>query len=1072
MVKKSTEKKYINFNFAYIKGLAAPGSWRRGYEYYQKKQILEHKREDNIVEAYVKGNFQDKYTIKLNLSEEKVGADCDCPLEEEWCKHAVCVGLESIRQHYYDNYVTDQTGETFEYEEENPPEITNYEGNYKVTVDFDIRPKFVGIKIFDRKKNEVVKDIESILRAVIALQKSSDGQFDFNPAQKTELTLMQNMYKFARLDKKTNFYTIQSHKLDTFIGLLAQLEEVIDAKTNKRLIFKDGKEPWHLILAVNVSLVGNVLLSLHWKRPDNQELLPLEELKYFSKQMKWAQYKNIIVPLDTMLSKLPHYLTRSTFTDIRDADGGKFVYEELPRLKKLMQVEVAEYLEKLALEESHPINVVTLETDEDAENTLKATLEFEYDGTIVPYGKLAEKTPYVTVKNPDEEIIYWVKRNVKQEETAYKILINSKFLPRQTNNLHIVGDDAIDFYNDVLFQLGDEFWRFEETEDVPGNFEVASSKLKIGAKIDFDKSIDSFNIQFTFKVGRKKVEPETVQNLFQQGQKYFYLENAGYVEIPPLKILQLNKSLTAFDAELRGENNYNVKTFRAGIVSDLLEQKIDIKMSEKFKEFWDKISSFNTFEDVQLPEGVDANFREYQKKGFNWLWFLYSYGLNGILADDMGLGKTLQTLTLIQKAKEEHGDQPCLVVCPTSVVFNWESEIQKFTKDLTSLNLTGSTRKDFFNKIDKYDIVITSYALLRRDIDVLKNYNFRLIILDESQNIKNQESLTAQSAKQLACAHRFALSGTPIENRLSELWSVFDFLMPGFLYDLNEFDYRYITPIETRGDTSVGDRLKKQVYPFILRRLKRDCAKDLPDKLESVAYCQMTSDQRDLYLDVLDSTRAEIFEKIGKDGFEKSKISIFSALMKLRQICNHPQLYDKNGHAKNIDSGKFEHFKEMLEEIVSEGHRVLIFSQFVQMLDIVKDWLEEKRIKYEYLTGSTTDRAERVQRFNSDNSIPIFLLSLKAGGTGLNLTGADYVIHYDPWWNPAVEDQATDRAHRIGQTKKVFVYRFITKGTVEEKIMRLKERKRGLVDSIISVDRTIEKSITFDDIKDILSPNF
>ena len=253
--------------------------------------------------------------------------------------------------------------------------------------------------------------------------------------------------------------------------------------------------------------------------------------------------------------------------------------------------------------------------------------------------------------------------------------------------------------------------------------------------------------------------------------------------------------------------------------------------------------------------------------------------------------------------------------------------------------------------------------------------------------------------------------------------------------------------------------------------MKRDIAKDLPDKIENRAYCKMTPEQKDFYLDVLDSTRQEIFDKVNADGFEKSKMSVFSALLRLRQVCCHPRLYDKEGKMGAIESGKFEHLKEMLEEIISEGHRVLLFSQFVQMLDIVKDWFDKTGIKYEYLTGSTKDRQTVVNNFNNNPEIPIFLISLKAGGTGLNLTGADYVIHYDPWWNPAVEDQATDRAHRIGQTKNVFVYRLITKGSVEEKIMKLKERKKDLLDSVISTDRNVGKTITFDDIKDILTPD-
>ena len=429
----------------------------------------------------------------------------------------------------------------------------------------------------------------------------------------------------------------------------------------------------------------------------------------------------------------------------------------------------------------------------------------------------------------------------------------------------------------------------------------------------------------------------------------------------------------------------------------------------------------------------------------------------------------MQALAVLQKAKEKDGPEPTLVICPTSVVFNWENEIQKFIPSLSCLKLSGTERKDLFKEIPNYDIVITSYALIRRDIAKLKKYEFRYIILDESQNIKNPESLTAQSIKQLEAKHKLALSGTPIENKLEELWSVFDFLMPGFLLTMSEFNYRYVTPIVDREDKSVEKRLKSQIFPFILRRMKRDVAKDLPDKVENIAYCEMTPEQKDFYLDVLDSTKEELFKSIEEKGIEKSRMSIFSALLRLRQICCHPKLYDKEDFKGGIHSGKFEALKGMLEQIISENHRILLFSQFVNMLDIIKEWLIKEGIKFEYLTGSTKNRQEVVERFNSDPTIPIFLVSLKAGGTGLNLTGADYVIHYDPWWNPAVEDQATDRAYRIGQTKKVFVYRLITKGSVEEKIQKLKQRKRNPVDSVISIDRNIGKTLTYADLEDIFS---
>ncbi len=1055
------------FNFKYIKDAAAPGSWRRGYEYYRTNQILDINLSGDIVEAFVKGNFQDKYTVNLKLSPEKVSAQCDCPLTEEWCKHSVCVGLTSINKHLWEEYMTGQTGQQFTFEDENPPHVENPQGSYKVLFDTVSRKGFAGIQLIDREKNEPVSDVSVVLRAVAALNSANGGEFQLNNFQKYELLLMQNLYKNAKPDKQSGWYYLYLNKLEETLKILSQLEEVIDNQTKS--IIRFNKEPLELILAVNVSLVGNVLLSLHWKRENPEDMYPLDEINYYSKNVKWGRYKNVIFPLDTSLSSLPFHLTKSTFTDIRDADGGKFVYEELPKLKKLLRVDISETLEKLTLEKRPPANVLILDADESGEElSLKLTLEFEYDGVRVPYGKLAEKTPYVTVKKPEEELLYWVKRNLEHEEKVYKFLINNNFQPMQTNNLATDESSAIDFYNKVL-PLLKEGWIVESANDLK-ILKSAKNQLKIHADIDFDKTPDSFNLEISCKVGKTVIDMEKVQYFLQRGKKYFYLEKEGYVEIPLAQILTFTKSLTFFDAEKTDENKFKVKTYRAGLVSELMEQGAVLKMSKKFKKFWDAISSFSSIDEIDVPSEITGELREYQKKGLNWLWFLYSYGLNGILADDMGLGKTLQALGLIQRAKNEQGKTPTLVICPTSVVFNWENEVEKFAPELSCLNLTGNARKDYFHRIEKSDIVLTSYALLRRDIEELKKYKFRLIILDESQNIKNYDSLTAKCAKQLNSYAKLALSGTPIENRLSELWSVFDFLMPGFLYDINEFNYRFTVPIEERGDKTAEARLRRQVYPFILRRLKRDIAKDLPDKVESIAYCHMTPEQKEFYLDYLESTRNEIFGQVAQKGFEKSKMSIFAALLRLRQICNHPRLFDKAAEQNIDESGKFEHLKEMLEDIISEGHRVLLFSQFVKMLEIVKEWFDKDGIKYEYLTGSTKDRETVVNNFNNNESIPVFLISLKAGGTGLNLTGADYVIHYDPWWNPAVEDQATDRAHRIGQTKNVFVYKLITKGTVEEKILKLKDKKRDLADTIISAERTMEKSLTFEDLKDILSP--
>ena len=1052
------------FNYKFIKENAGAGRWRRGYEYHLKDMVFYSYPEKNFYMAKVKGNFQDHYNTDLIFKKNKVEARCNCPLKEEWCKHAVAVALKAIDEHAYEDWLETKYGIETDFPDENTELTTEPQGNYIFHFNSKRKANFFSILVRSRETGKVVRQIEPILRALIEAQKQ-DSTFELNNSQKVEVAIFQQLLTISRQDKKAGWYDIPITKFAPMFTLMSHADEVLDEKTKQRLKFTD--EEWKLKLTVNTGAQGTILLSLEWIRPDKDDVYPLEEVRYFSRHLKWGRYKNLIFPTNIAMNALPQNLLKSSFTDLKDADGGKFIYEELPKLQEIMDVEIAENISKLMLEERPPLNIVTMGIDYD--QSLKASLEFDYDGVIVPYSKqTAEKSPYITIKKQGEDLVYWIKRNIKHEQEAYAMLLACKFVPMQTNNLALEKENAIDFYNYYIKQAG-EGWKFVEKDDM-NFFKLLDDPFRLCAKIDFSKeSQDSFEIFLYGQVGEEQISFDEIYETIQSGEKYSRIRSLGFVEYPAQNIYSMMRAFNSFDVYRNTDNKFIVKTYRAGLINELKNLDVELVLSKDFENFWEQMSTFSTSEDLKLPEGIHAEFREYQTKGFGWLWFMYKYGLNGILADDMGLGKTLQALAVVQKAKEEDGPMPTLVVCPTTVVFNWESEIQKFAPTLSTLKLSGVERKQFFKEIPNYDVVITSYALVRRDIEKLKDINFRYVILDESQNIKNAMSQTAQAVKKLQASHKLALSGTPIENKLEELWSVFDFLMPGFLFSVSDFNYRYVNPIMERQDKTVEKRLKLQIYPFILRRMKRDVAKDLPDKVENIAYCELTDEQRDFYLQVLDSTKEELFKSIEQNGLEKSRLSIFSALLRLRQICCHPRLYDKENVKNIMKSGKFEKLKVMLEEIISEGHRILLFSQFVDMLDIIKAWLEREGIPYEYLTGKTKDRQGAVERFNSTPSIPIFLISLKAGGTGLNLTGADYVIHYDPWWNPAVEDQATDRAYRIGQTKKVFVYRLITKNTVEEKIQKLKTIKRNLVDSVISVDRNIVKSLTMDDIKEIFS---
>ena len=911
------------FNYKYIKEHASAGSWRRGYEYHLKDMVFDSYPEKNFYMAKVKGNFQDHYNTDLIFKKNKVEARCNCPLKEEWCKHAVAVALKAIDEHAYEDWLETKFGMEFNFPDENTALTEPPCGSYIFHFNPKRKANFFSILVRSRETGKVVRQIENILRALIEAQKQ-DPNFELNNSQKVEVEIFKQLLMISRQDKKAGWYDIPITKFGPMFSLLSMADEVLDEKTKNRLKF--STEEWKLVLNVNSSQGGTILLSLEWKRPDKDDVYPLEEVRYFSRHLKWGRYKNLIFPTNIAMQAIPQNLLKSSFTDLKDSDGGKFIYEELPKLRQIMEVNIDESISKLMLEERPPLNIVTLGIDYD--QSLKAELEFEYDGVRVPFSKQADKTPYISVKKDD--LVYWIKRNFKHEQEAYNMLIACRFVPMQTNNLALEKENAIDFYNYYIAQAGDG-WKFIEKDDM-NFFKIMPSPFRMCAKVDFsEESQDSFEIQLYGQAGDEIIDFDEIYETIQSGEKYARIRSLGFVEFPAQDIYAMMRAFNSFDVYRNDDNKFIVKTYRAGLLSELKNLNVELVLSDEFKKFWEQISTFSPDENLELPKGATAEFREYQLKGFGWLWFMYKYGLNGILADDMGLGKTLQALTVLQKAKEVDGPMPVLVICPTTVVFNWESEIQKFAPELSCLKLAGAERRALFKEIPNYDVIITSYALIRRDIEKLKDINFRYVILDESQNIKNAMSQTAQAVKKLNAVHKLALSGTPIENKLEELWSVFDFLMPGFLLSVAEFNTRYVNPIMERQDKTVEKRLKLQIYPFILRRMKRDVAKDLPDKVENIAYCELTDEQKDFYLQVLDSTKEELFKSIEQNGLEKSRLSIFSALLRLRQICCHPRLYDKENVKHVMSSGKFEKLKVLLEEIISEGHRVLLFSHLKRL---------------------------------------------------------------------------------------------------------------------------------------------
>jgi SNF2 family DNA or RNA helicase len=503
---------------------------------------------------------------------------------------------------------------------------------------------------------------------------------------------------------------------------------------------------------------------------------------------------------------------------------------------------------------------------------------------------------------------------------------------------------------------------------------------------------------------------------------------------------------------------------------------IDIEQPQLWRQMAERYNRDARLVPVPLDK-LETVLRPYQKEGVYWMRFLESGGLCGILADEMGLGKTLQTLAWLnlERISSEARGKPALIVAPSSLVENWRRECEKFTPWRKCQVMSGASRHGHWDEIEKSDIVITSYALLRRDLEHYAQIEFSAAVLDEAQHIKNRETQNAIAAKQIRARSRLVLTGTPVENGVADLWSIMDFLMPDYLGQYEDFRRNYELPI-LAGESAAEEaqnRLHKKLRPFLLRRLKRDVAKDLPDKIQKVSFSALSTEQRKIYDALLVVFREKISKLVAAKGFDSCRMEVLAILLRLRQICCHLSLLPREMLGEtppDSPSGKLEQFFDLLDEAIDGGHRMLVFSQFVGMLRVLRKELEARGIRYSYIDGETKNRVEACREFNQDSSISVFLISLKAGGTGLNLTGADMVVHFDPWWNPAVEDQATDRAHRIGQHRVVTSVKLIAENTVEEKVLDLQRRKQSIIQATVgTADTAIMQSLTFEDVQALLA---
>jgi superfamily II DNA or RNA helicase len=696
--------------------------------------------------------------------------------------------------------------------------------------------------------------------------------------------------------------------------------------------------------------------------------------------------------------------------------------------------------------------VVTLFADYDGHETPVSTVGMSMPVLVLPPGEGSRRARCIRADIP------------AQQEAAFR-LRDLGLTPDETGNSFVArGDDAIQFWTDGIGALPEE-WDLYTPDDL---VDVQLRTEPLGAQARVSSGMDWLSLRLSFGAEGVAVAPDVLARALAEGRRFVRLTDGSFARIDGEKVREVLSRQAEILATSGNTGKFGLA--QAGRLQELLDQVGKVQISDEAKELFAKLRTIDEIKGAKKPRTIKAQLRPYQEQGFQWLSFLHEIGSGGVLADDMGLGKTLQTITLLAsvKAADDKAGTPfrVLIVAPTSVTTNWVRELEKFAPTMKVHLWHGADRHEDREAMQKAEVVITSYALMRRDEEILGSQQWRYAIIDEAQAIKNPHSATAKAAKKLKADRRLALSGTPIENRLSEIWSIFDFVAPGLLGPLEKFDERYSRPIDN-GDKKAAERLRATIHPFILRRTKSEVAKDLPEKIEIDHVCELTGEQHALYQQVLKEVRTQILGEVEKNGVAKSQIQILAALTKLRQAACDPRLLGLPRTFADDDSGKLMALRDLLQTSIAGGHRVLVFSQFVSMLTLVKQALDEDKVAYEYLDGSTKDRQGVVERFQQDGGAPVFLISLKAGGSGLNLTAADTVIHFDPWWNPAVEDQATDRAHRIGQTKVVTMYRLIAKGTIEEKMLELGAKKRDLVASVLAEDEGGAKKLTKADVEDL-----
>ena len=885
--------------------------------------------------------------------------------------------------------------------------------------------------------------------------------------------LLQFLLKYSEMITLTNssansnyrYYGKTLNESSIIIGNTA-LDELFDILKNKKVNFerdytntpiefvdKDPDLTFNLEKADNEEYIivpnFDIYKIIIFKGKDYKYVLTEDKLYKCTKEFENTNLKLINIYRE-------NYLTRILLNKNQLGDLFSVV---IPRVKNAVVIE-----EKIAEEvkEYQPENL-----------GVKVFLDFNEKGHLVADVKLCYGDNEFNPLDQNEEKEFKHPRNIIEETKAMNIFKKTGFM-YDVKSVRFILPDEDRIYNFLTNDINYYMKKFEVL--ATDNFkrrEILKPKFEtLGVKIENNLlSIDLSKININLN------ELENVVDKYKLKKKYYRLKDGSFLDLQDSKEIDfIEKLISGGDIGFSDLKTgiIRVPVNRTLYLDQLLKQikSTEIRKDNEYKNMVNVIDK-NKSDEQKIPNELKCVLRSYQKVGFEWLKVLDQYRFGGILADDMGLGKTIQIISILLDYKQNvKNSKTSIVISPSSLSLNWKNEIEKFAPSLNIKVVRGSIfeRKKIIREIEKYDLIITSYELLKRDIDEYKQkkYCFKYIIADEAQYLKNNSTKNAKAIKLLDSETRFALTGTPIENSLAELWSIFDFIMPGYLFGYKEFKNKFEIPIVKDQDQNAMKKLKMLIEPFVLRRTKKEVLTELPEKMVTVLNNEMEEEQRNIYLSYLLQAKQELQDEININGFERSQMKVLAALTRLRQICCYPGLFIENYKGA---SSKLEQCMEIIEDGVNAGHKILLFSSYTSMFEIIESRLKKANINYFKLTGATKvdERIDLVNKFNSCFEPSVFLISLKAGGTGLNLTGADMVIHYDPWWNISAENQATDRAYRIGQKNNVQVYKLITKDSIEEKIYELQKRKEELTDNVLSTQMTFINKLSKDDIMNLFN---